>query len=301
MGNLIFSKTTQPNYMKKTLILTISALLIAAAQTVTAQTTIITDNFTITGAGDANTQLSSRQTGTQAFQTYTENGNVQTGNTGTNVGQPGAPGNSGYLLLANNAWAQLQLGFTDSIVNGSALNISFNLYTANPDPTVNGVDWLSFNIGKFQTPSPNQTQFGFLVTKNQGLYVFNSTIQQTSGVPTSVTSDAWKVILSGTAGGTGSPFDGTTFVQLYNLDDPAKSETGLGLVYSGQLTNPLGGASDSGSGRNGDYIGWYAYNTSVSGVGNLTVVTTPTPEPSVAMLLPAGLGLLALVRRFRRA
>lgn len=46
---------------------------------------------------------------------------------------------------------------------------------------------------------------------------------------------------------------------------------------------------------------WYGFNVGISGVGDGGPVTTPVPEPETYALLMAGLGLLGVVVRRRRA
>jgi len=284
--------------MKKTFLNVIVATsVLAVAQTVSAQTAILTDNFTVTSGGDANNQLSARQTGTEAPSSYSQGsiysgGGDQTGNGGTYVGQPGGAANSDYLLLYNGGWVQNDLAFNDTVDGGNALSISFNLYQGayNGQPST---DWTSFSLG-LGNPAPNDAgNFGFLVQGNGGMQVFNggSDVDNQSATVGYVTSDGWTVIVSGNANGTGSPFDGTTYVSLYNNSDPADSETGLGLVYTGQI-NALSA---------GDEVGWLNYGSGYneSGIANLDIQAVP--EPSAAMLGAGGLGLLALMRRFRRA
>jgi hypothetical protein len=263
----------------------IATSVLAVAQTLTAQTTVLTDNFTVTSGGNVNSQLGSRQTGTYAVSGYTAGGTGgnQTGNTGTYVGQPGGAGNSAYLLMYDGQWVYNDLAFNDAVVGGSALSISFNIYQGVHN-NQNSNDWTSFSFGT-GAPAPNLAgQFGFLVEGGQGMQVFNGNSlaldrSDESGYGGFVTSDAWTVILSGTAAGTGSPFDGTTYVKLYNNDDPSNSMTGLGLVWSGQLTTPL---------SSGDMIGFYdsppdpGWNE--NGIANLNVVLPQLAPPATPVI-----------------
>ena len=277
--------------MKKTLYhLIIAASLPVIVQTSSAQTTILTDNFDVTANGDPNNQLGSRQTGTQAGSSYT----FSSGQTGsaTDVGQPGGAANTGVLLEYNNNWVYNNLAYNDTVLGGNnALSISFNLYQQvldSQDPTA----WSSFSFGR-GTPSPNQAgQFGFLVQGDQGMQVFNgNNLALDQNGHAFVTSDAWTVLLSGTAGGTGSPFDGTTYVQLFNNNDPANSMTGLGLVWSGQLTTALSSGDQIGFlCLQGSYPGW-----NECGIDNLTVVATP--EPGTYAMLVGGFAMLICLSR----
>ncbi len=270
--------------MKKTILSVIIATsVLAVAPTVSAQITILTDNFTVASGGDANNQLAARQTGAWAPSAYTQSGQDQTGNTGTDVGQPGGAANSDYLLLYNGGWVYNDLAFNDKVVNGGALSISFNIYQGVFNKQ-NATDWTCFSIGT-GTPAPNRAgQFGFLVRGNGGMQVFNgnseASNESTQDAPGYVTSDGWTVILSGNADGTGSPFDGTTYVQLYNNSDPAQSpaETGLGLVISFQLTTPLASGDTTGflcADGSGDY--------NESGIANIDILalgsTNYPPSP----------------------
>jgi hypothetical protein len=280
--------------MKNTFLNTIIATaVLAGAQTLTAQTTILTDNFTVTSGGDVNNQLAGRQTGTQAVSGYTDagqGGGNQTGNTGTYVGQPGGAGNSAYLLMYNGDALYNNLVLNSSLLGGQALSVSFNIYqgTYNGQPAG---DWTSFSIElPGSVPNPNNAVgFGFLVQGNNGMQVFdNGNDVFDKANQNYVTSDAWTVIFSGNAGGTGSPFGGTTYVQLYNNNDPANSETGLGLVYSGQLSTAL---------ADGEQIGWHNYNPGFNenGIANLDIVATP--EPATVALAALGFTSLLIFRR----
>jgi hypothetical protein len=271
--------------------LILAASLPVMVQTASAQT-LLTDNFTVTSGGDANNQLASRQTGTQAPSSYTDGGTgggYQTGNGGTYVGQPGGAANSAYLLMYNGSSLYNNLAFNDSVLGGKALSVSFNIYQGIYNSQNSG-DWTSFSIeANGTTPNPNTAGFGFLVegqsgTTVNGLQVFNGSSQVTGGIPASVVSDGWTVVFSGDAAGTTSPFDGTTYVNLYNDSDPANGETGAGLVYSGQLTTAL---------ASGDQIGFHNFfpGFNESGIANLNIEATPEP----ATIALAGLGALSLM------
>jgi hypothetical protein len=139
-------------------------------QTASAQTTILTDNFTVTIGGDANNQPATRQTGTQAGSSYIYGGQSNQTGSSTPVGQPsGTP----VLMMYDHGWVYNALAYNDTVLGGNnALSISFNLYQQvldNQDPTA----WTSFSFGR-GLPSPNQAgQFGFLVQGDQGMQVFD--------------------------------------------------------------------------------------------------------------------------------
>jgi uncharacterized membrane protein len=285
--------------MKRTLYhLILAASLPVIVQTVSAQTTLLTDNFTSISPGDVNNELGAgqtRQTGTQAVSGYTDagvGGGNQTGNYGTMVGQPGGASDGAYCLMYNGDALYNNLVLNNSLLGGHALSISFNIYqgTYNGQPAT---DWTSFSIETpGSTPNPNNSAgFGYLIRANGGLQVFdNGSSVGSFDTPGYITSDAWTVVFSGDAAGTTTPFGGTTYVQLYNNNDPANSMTGLGLVYSGQLSTAL---------ADGDQIGWHNLDPGFNenGIANLDIVTV-VPEPSTYALLGAGLlSLLAFRRR----
>jgi hypothetical protein len=281
-----FIKSKQPNaLMKKTFpYAIISTSLLLAARTVTAQTTLLSDNFTVdANQNNPNYEIANgRQGGSQATSLYTSSGNVQVGHTGVDFGQPGGAGNGNFLLLAQNAWAYNDLGLNDSLLNGGALSVSFNLYTGVYSGTSAG-DWLSFAVGNFGAsgnPWPTSNQFGLIVHQNGGLDVINGSSDVFSQGAGYVTGSAWTAVFSG-AGGSGSPFDGTTQLSLYN---------GASLIDQFNLSSGL---------TSGDQVGFYAYGSMIGGVGDLSVVATP--EPSTLALAGLGFsGLWFLRRRLSR-
>jgi hypothetical protein len=267
------------------LIIAVSLPLIA--RTGFAQTTILTDNFTVDQSvyQQPNYEIGSRQTGSQSPSPYTmfnSGDNIQIGNP-TDVGQPGGSSNPNYLLMLNGG-VYNNLAYNDSVLGGNnPLSISFNLYSGNP-----GSGWISCQFGPLGSnpygqgtaAGPNQTYFGFLVQGDMsGMQVFNgsATAVNDAGVSGVVTSTAWDVIFSG-AGGVGSPFDGTTEVSLYN---------GANLLYQANLSTPL----DS----SGDVLGFQSDNL-VGGIANLDIVATPEPA-TMALVGLGGLSLLLLRRK----
>jgi hypothetical protein len=187
------------------------------------------------------------------------------------------------------------LAFNDSVLGGKALSVSFNIYQGIYN-NQNAGDWTSFSIeANGTTPNPNNAGgFGFLVegqtgTTVNGLQIFNGSTQ-VGDVPGSVASDGWTVVFSGDAAGTTSPFDGVTYVNLYNDSDAANGETGAGLVYSGLLTTAL---------ASGDQIGFHNFfpGFNESGIANLDI--SAVPEPGTFALAGLG-GVSVLLLRRRR-
>lgn len=251
----------------------------ALAQTVNADTTLLTDSFAVdANVSNPNYEITNgRQTGTQATSQYTYSGNVQLGHPYVAFGQP--VGDTNLLLVAGGSWAYNNLALNDALLNGSPLSVSFNIYTGVYSGTSPG-DWLSFAIGNFGTsgnPWPTSNNFGLIVHQNGGLDVFDGGTDVFSQGAGYVTSSAWTEVFSG-AGGTGSPLDGATQVSLYN---------GASLIDKFNLTTGL---------NSGDQLGFFAYNSMIGGVGNLDIETTP--EPTTLAL--AGLGLAALLVSRRR-
>lgn len=262
--------------MKKILYhLIIASSLPILIQTVSAQTTILTDDFTVDQNVTQNPDymLASRQTGTQAPSGYTlfNNPNQQLGNS-TDVGQPGS--NPNYLLLLNGG-AYNNLGFSDAVLGGNnPLSISFDLYSG-----LSGSDWMSFQIGSVAgvTTGPNQTDFGFLVRPNMsGLQVFNGTTAVVDVGAGIVTDSLWTLTFTG-AGGIGSPFDGSTEVTAYN---------GVNLIYQGTLSTAFDSTSD--------VFGFQSLGV-VGGIDNLNVAAVPEPG-TMALAGLGGLSLLLLRR-----
>jgi hypothetical protein len=281
--------TKSESFMKKTICSSIVAgSLLAVAQTVSAQTTLLTDNFLVDQNVNANPNFeisNGRQGGTQATSPYTitaidGGGNgVQLGNTSTDAGQPGAPGNSQYMLLAFSSGVQNNLAFNNSLVNNSSLSISFNLYTGSS--IGDSSDWMSFTMSQAGNNFVTAAPFGFLVRNNGGVQVFDHGVNVLNEGPGSANGSLWSVTLSDAAG-TGSAFAGNgTKISLYN---------GASLVDTLNLS--------SGLDASGDELGFFGQSTMIGGVGNLSVVAAP--EPSTIALASIGLGLLALRRRARR-
>ncbi len=245
--------------MKKVSHNIIVAMSLLIAQTVTAQTTLLTDSFMVdANVSNPNYEITNgRQGGTQAASPYTYSGNVQTGHTGADLGNPGWATNGNFMLIAGGSWAYNNLGLIDSLLNGGSLKINFNLYTSYSGTSAG--DWLSFVMGtESPTPWPTSNHFGLIVHHNGGLDVYDGSTDVFSQGSGYVTTNAWTVVFSA-ASGTGSPFDGTTRVSIYN---------GTNLIDQFNMTTAL---------QAGDKMGWYAYNSMVGGVGNLSVMATSAP------------------------
>ena len=253
---------------------------LAYVQAINAQTTLLSDNFTVdANVANPNYEISNgRQGGSQATSQYTYNGNVQVGHTGVDFGQPGGAANGNFMLLAQGSWAYNDLALNDSMLSGNALSVNFSLYTGVYSGTSAG-DWMAFTVGNFGTsgnPWPTSNQFGLIVHQNGALDVFDGSTDVFSQGAGYVSGTDWKAVFSG-AGGTGSPLDGATHVSLYN---------GASLIDQFNLTTGL---------SSGDQVGFYAYNSMIGGVGALNVAAVP--EPSTFAMASVGLGALLMFRR----
>ena len=273
--------------MKKTSPAVIAAtLLVAATQTVSADT-LLTDDFTVTSnSQDVNQELAGRQTGTMAPSTYTL-GPVhhQVGNPETNVGQPGGATYSNYLLIAFNGWTINNLDIAAAATG--PLSIGFDMYFHNaPNRSTDNTQWGAFTLrglGGEAWPIAGGGEFAFLNRYNGGIQVFQdgSSSITPGGWDTEgfALADRWTLTFSDTAG-TGSAFNGNGSQVTFE-----NGATTLGTITLGQLNS------------SGLYFGFRNYNDTFVGVDNLAV--TLVPEPSAALLIPAGFGLLALLRRYR--
>jgi hypothetical protein len=130
-------------------------------------------------------------------------------------------------------------------------------------------------------------EFGMLQRWSGGIQLFTD---GNSGVTPSgwdaanfANSPQWSLIFSDTAG-TGSAFSGVggSKVEFVN------GGVSLGTVDFGQLST------------GGLVMGWRNFDNQFGGIDDLSVVAVePVPEPSTTVI--AGLGLLAIIRRSRRA
>jgi hypothetical protein len=104
----------------------LAAATLALAATSYAQTTLLADDFTVTGTTDSydiNFNLAGRQTGTQAPQSWTGSGNAQAGNDFFSLGD------ANYLLVADaNSRATLSgMNLASLVAANEKLVISFDI------------------------------------------------------------------------------------------------------------------------------------------------------------------------------
>jgi hypothetical protein len=240
---------------------------------------LFTDSFTDTTPGDTyivNENLGTRQSGSQATQTWTTAGNVQVGNNSVF----GGTGN--YLMVADGAAnARLDGLSLSSLLVGTneQLVIQFDA-----DAVGDGDQWMSFMISPSSDsgvwhPVVKTGDFGMLIRPNGQIQAFNN-----GGIVGGINNfslassgiNTITLTFSG-ADGTGSPF------------------AGLGTrVNISDGTNSWNATLDAGLTAETISFGNYALGGR-GYVDNLTIYTVP--EPGTALL--GGLGLLALLRRRR--
>ena len=274
------------------------ALLTFLIQTASAQV-LLSDSWQVgtPNSQNVNQNLAARQTGTQALAPYnTYGGQHQVDNTGTDVGQPGEPGNGQYLLLAFDSAVQSSL----DVATGATgpLVIDFDMYfhsSGNPNHD-NTSDWGAFTLQPNTDPFPvvgGANQFGFLSRYSGGIQVFQngSSLSSVSSwdTPGFAMADHWKLIFTDTAG-TGSAFVGNgSKVTMINGGTVAGGGTTLGTITLSQLSNfQL-------------YPGFRDTGTMFIGIANLSIQVTPAtvtsnlsfeqnvaPVGSAASVVPAG-------------
>jgi len=276
----------------------IAALSLAAVvQTASAQTTLFSDNFTapdgFNGNQDLNIDLNTTRLGGTLAPGLIISGTVwngtggqhQLGNPDTDVGQPGGASNSGYTLLGGGD-GTMQSAFDVAALATGPITISFDMYNLHTSG-----EWTTFTLAganflSDKNPVVGANQFGMLVRPGGGVQVFQNggNVAGSGGWDNAgfALDPLWSFTFSDTLG-TGSAFNGNgSQVTIVN------GATTLGtLTLSQQLNN------------SGLYIGFRA-NDLNAGIDNVLMIT-PVPEPSTFVLATAGIGCLALVRRYRRA
>jgi hypothetical protein len=139
-----------------------------------AQTTLLADDFTVTGttdSADINFNLAPRQSGTQAPQSWTGSGNAQAGNDFF------ALGDANYLLVADtNGRATLSgMNLASLVAANEKLVISFDIRS-----DTGGYGWTSFTLGNLSSgvgisqPDTAATEFAFLYQNDTGVQVWDS-------------------------------------------------------------------------------------------------------------------------------
>lgn len=184
---------------------------------------MIKDNFTApgtSGSTDLNFNLANRQTGSVATKNWTGVGNMQVGNSATNVQQ--STGTFGdYLLMAadsngGNGAILSTMPLTSANAPGP-IKINFDMFKGQNPGGSDQTQWTSFAMrgattGNFAHPVVGSGEIGFLYRRNTGIQIFNNgasiaTFASTTG------GDNFAVYLTDVTGG-GSPFsvDGTRVV-----------------------------------------------------------------------------------------
>jgi hypothetical protein len=253
--------------MKKTFCgLALAAALPLIVQTASAAV-LFTDDFAVTSnSQNVNQQLSLRQSGPLAPQYYTGvQIHHQVGNTTTDVGQPGAPSNGNYVLLAFDGCFYSNIAL-DAVATGP-LTISFDMYVGgSSSPSTDPTSWASCCLmhpdgSDFFPVVPQSGEFGFLARNNGGMQVFqgNSGITPSGwDTPGFAPSSHWTLIFSDSTG-TGSAFNGNgSQVTMING------------------TNTLGTISLSQLDSAGLRIGWRDAGNRFAGISNFQITGTPS-------------------------
>ncbi|HSY20300.1 MAG TPA: immunoglobulin domain-containing protein [Candidatus Acidoferrales bacterium] len=246
-------------------------LIIAASLPLILQTAsadvLLTDNFMVTSnSQDVNQELAGRQAGPLAPARYTGvQIHHQVGNTTTDVGQPGAPANGNYVLLAFDGCFFSNLPI-DELATGP-ITVEFDMYvggTSSPstDPTSWAACCLTHPDGSHFFPVvPTAGEFGFLARNNGGMQVFQNNGSITPGgwdTPGFAPSSHWTLIFSDTAG-TGSAFNGNgSQVTMINGTNT------LGTIALSQLDSA------------GLRIGWRDGGNRFGGISNFKISGTPS-------------------------
>ena len=150
----------------------LSAALLAYGNTASAAV-LLTDNFDFVSANspNLNQDIGVRQSGPLAITTYTGGqDHHQVNNTGTDVGQPGAPGYGGYVLTALNGTWQSDLDIAG--ISTGTLTIEFDMY----EQTNSSSEWGACSLRAPGTAFPvaGSSEFGFLRRRNGGVQVFQN-------------------------------------------------------------------------------------------------------------------------------
>jgi hypothetical protein len=262
--------------MKKTLTiksklqrLAIALGLSVLAQTLPAQTVLLSDDFNVTAnSNDPNLQLKNgRQSGVLAPARYTGWQNQhQVGNTTTDVGQPGGATNSNYVLLAFDGCFFSDLNVCSA--STGPLTIQFDMYLTgannpNTDPTTWAAFTLSQNFNNASFPIVGAGEFGFLARVNGGAIVWQNGGEVTPSwdTPGFATNTHWQFVFSDPSG-TNSAFNGNgSQVTVYN------GGVNLGTVALSQLNSE-------------DLrMGFRDIGNRFAGIANLSVTGTPGPLP----------------------
>ncbi len=232
---------------------------------------LLTDNFNFVSANsqNLNQDIGVRQAGPLAITTYTGGqDHHQVNNTGTDVGQPGAPGYGGYVLTALNGTWQSDVDIAG--VSTGILTIEFDMY----EQTNSSTEWgaCSLRAPGSAFPVAGGSEFGFLKRRNGGVQVF----QNGGGIAPGSWDTAnfaldphWKLILTDTAG-TGSAFAGNGS-KVTMINGTAWTNT---LTLGQQLKRNI-------------KLGWNASGGGFAGIDNL-VISGTAPAVSVKTTAESG-------------
>ena len=273
------------NIMKNKLYRLLFAASVAVMAQAASAAVLFTDNFNVlpggvSGSQDVNQQLGNgRQSGPLAaissgfFSTYTFGADHhQTGNTTTDVGQPGGATNGNYVLLAFGG-GSFQSDLDIANVSSGPLTIEVDMYNNGANPG-GGADtqWVAFTLGVPGNTGPNSGgagEFGFLKRASGGVQVFQNGSDIAGGSLDAVgmaTNDHWTVTFTDTAG-TGTAFNGNgSKVTLQNGTNV------LGTYTLNQLKST------------GLRVGFKCDNDRFAGIANLKISGTLASAPTLPVL-----------------